>query len=135
MADQYTPAPAPSKTEFNTLNTQVQGLAEQIGNANKATISSRLSSSYGTVTAYEAYIGKLCAVAISFNCTTAIAKNVTFMTGLKDSVVNRAPVVPMYNTDDGKLYHANVSSSGELTSHTEALPTGNYRMNFAYVIN
>ena len=32
MADQYTPAPAPSKTECNTLNTQVQGLAEQIGN-------------------------------------------------------------------------------------------------------
>ena len=32
MADQYTPAPAPSKTEFNTLNTQVQGLAEQLEN-------------------------------------------------------------------------------------------------------
>ena len=119
----------------NALRTDVNSLSTQIGNTNKAIISSRLSSSYGTIIAYESYIGNLCAVAITFTCTTAIAKNATFITGLKASVVNRAPVVPMYNTDDGNLYHANVSSSGELRADTEALPIGSYRMNFTYVIN
>ena len=115
------------------LQGEIASLSDQIANANRATITSRLSSSYGTIAAYESCIGDLCAVAITFTCTTAIAKNATFMTGLKASQVNRAPVVPMFNTDDGKLYHANVSSSGELTAHTEALPTGSYRMSFAYV--
>ena len=99
-------------------------------------VSSRLSSNYGTISgAYEMLFMKFCSVSIQLNVTTAIPKNVTFLSGLAASVLNRAPIVSMYNNDDGKMYSANMSSSGELTSHVEALPTGNYRMSVTYVTN
>ena len=140
MADkQWEPAPGPKQSEFDALNTQVQGIADHIANYEAGTTIAVTAGTGTSIFTLERAVLKNGVVQINgyFVRNSSFAKNEVIM------IIPPAYVPPVsrlrefvFSTDNDIFVNVNILNSGNVTIDT-AFPSaiGKYMMfNFVYPI-